>query len=71
MARYGENLRKIHLLLHIAKHGEGAVGIEADEDTAKEAAKIAQWFLRLLKIAQLLNYSRLLNYIIFRILRVL
>jgi len=56
VARYGENLRKIHLVLHVAEHGTGAHTIEAGAEAAKNAITISQWFfaksMELLKSGQ-------------------
>jgi hypothetical protein len=42
--RYGENLRRLHLVLHVATHGAKSHTIEADEETARNAIAISQWF---------------------------
>ena len=42
--RYGENLRKLHLVLHIATHGTSSHTTEASDDTARNAITISQWF---------------------------
>ncbi|MGB1937738.1 MAG: DUF3987 domain-containing protein, partial [Akkermansiaceae bacterium] len=44
VARYGENLRKLHLVLHVATHGVYAEEHEADATTAQQAIEIARWF---------------------------
>jgi len=45
VARYGENLRKLHLVLHVAKYGKDAEDHEADVETSQKAIEIARWFL--------------------------
>ena len=56
VARYGENLRKLHLILHLATHGTRAHTVEADEVTALNAIEVARWFfdesMSLLKAGQ-------------------
>ncbi|MGB2560902.1 MAG: DUF3987 domain-containing protein, partial [Akkermansiaceae bacterium] len=44
VARYGENLRKLHLVLHVATHGKDAEDHKADATTAQQAIEIARWF---------------------------
>ncbi|MGB2402837.1 MAG: DUF3987 domain-containing protein, partial [Akkermansiaceae bacterium] len=46
VARYGENLRKLHLLLHVAEHGTKAHTVEAGAESARNAIQIARWFFR-------------------------
>jgi hypothetical protein len=68
VARYGENLRKLHLVLHVAEYGTKAHTIEADEQTARNAIKIARWFfnemLSLLKEGMMNKLQERLNKII-------
>lgn len=46
VARYGENLRKIALLLHVAEHAEQAHHHQVNDQTAHNACMIADWFFR-------------------------
>ena len=63
VARYGENLRKIALLLHIAKHASKSHEHEVSEDTAHNACLLADWFfsesLDILKEGQFRRLDRL------------
>lgn len=68
VARYGENLRKIHLVLHVAEHGTKSHTIEAGSETARNAIAIARWFfnemLSLLKEGMMNKLQERLNKII-------
>lgn len=44
VARYGENLRKLHLVLHVAVHGKDTEDHPAGAETARQAIQIARWF---------------------------
>lgn len=62
-ARYGENLRKIALLLHIGEHASDAHNLEINEATANNACDIANWFfsesLSILRAGQLEKWQKL------------
>lgn len=68
VSRYGENLRKIHLVLHVAEHGNNAHTIEASAESARNAIKIANWFfhemLSLLKDGMMSKLQERLNKIV-------
>lgn len=63
VARYGENLRKIALLLHIGEHAETAHTHPVTEETARNACLVANWFfaesLGILRVNQIEKWHRL------------